>query len=283
VIAAIRDEESYPPDLPWRDAATADDAQMERLKRSKFLRKHGKTDHRAQSLANRLGSCEAEQRCLSGACPECGRLFQRWFVRFSKTFISEHIVRPGHDLVAVSIVPWTPAPGLGQLHTVGVVNLQRRLKDALKKADLDVALGAIDFSYNEDCNEKYLPFWCPHFYLIISTADKKTLGKRLRKSFLKCEEISRPVKISRFRNNAYRRSYALKMDFRRRVGYDGRGDEGQSRRSRKPRPRRQRLRAAERLELFGYLDKIGLAGRIIFLGGKPVVSSSRVTIERCRC
>jgi hypothetical protein len=139
VIAAINDESRYPPDRLWKKEPTAEFAYHERLKRIKFLRKYSKTDPKAAVLAHRLETCELDQRCLSGACPECGRLFQRWFVRRSKKFIAKHISRPKQELVAVSIVPWTPIVRPGQLLTVDVVNLQRRLKYTLKKADLDVA------------------------------------------------------------------------------------------------------------------------------------------------
>src|SRR5258707_13773620 len=125
-IAAINDESRYPPDRLSKKEPTAEFAYKERVKRIKFLRKHGKTDPKAAVLAHRLESCESDQRCLSGACPECGRLFQRWFVRRSKKFIAKHISRPNHELVAVSIVPSSPAAGLDQLLTVDVVNLQRR-------------------------------------------------------------------------------------------------------------------------------------------------------------
>jgi len=158
VIAAINDESRYPPDPLWKKEPTAEFTHEERLRRIKFLRKHSNTDPKAEAVADRLESCEPDQRCLSGACPECGRLFQRWFVRRSKKFIAKRNSRPKHELVAVSIVPSSPAAGPGQLLTVDVVNLQRRLKYALKKADLDVALGAIDFSFNEDHEQKYLSF-----------------------------------------------------------------------------------------------------------------------------
>jgi hypothetical protein len=208
VIAAIKDESRYRPDRLWKNEPTAELDYHERLKRIKFLRKHSKTDPKAV-LAHRLETCEPDHRCLSGACPECGRLFQRWFVRRSKKFIAKHISRPNHELVAVSIVPSSPAAGLGHLLTVDVVNLQRRLKYTLNKTDLDVALGGIDFSFNEDHEQKHLPFWSPHFYLITSTKHKKTLSKKLCKLFSKTEEIPRPVQITSFKNKAFRRSYAL--------------------------------------------------------------------------
>jgi hypothetical protein len=280
VIAAINDESRYLPDRLWKKEPTVEFAYHERLKRIKFLRKHGKTDPKAAVVARRLGSCESDQRCLSGACPECGRLFQRWFVRRSKKFIAKHIFRPKHDLVAVSIVPWGPTVGLGQLLKVNVGNLQRRLKYTLKKADLDIALGGIDFSFNEDYEQKYLPFWSPHFYLITSTADKAILKKSLFKLFSKTKEIPRPIKISPFRNKADRRSYTLKMNFRRRIGYwEIKNIKGKIRKCRNT--SRDKLRAAERVELFVYLDLIGFADRVFFLSAKPVVKGQSVKIETC--
>ena len=280
VIAAIKDESRYPPDRLWKKEPTAEFAREERVRRTKFLSKHSNADPKATVLAHRLESCEPGQRCLSGACPECGRLLQRWFVRRSRKFIAKHISRPEHDLVAVSIVPSSPAAGLGQLLTVDIVNLQRRLKYTLKKADLDVALGAIDFSFNEDHEQKYLPFWSPHFYLITSTKEKAVLRKKLCKLFPKTDEIPRPVKISLFRNKARRRSYALKMNFRRRIGYhEIKNQNGRIRKCRNT--SHDKLRAAERLELFIYLDRIGFADRVFFLSAKPVVKGQSVKIERC--
>lgn len=280
VIAAISDESRYPSERLWRKEPTAEFAHEERLRRIKFLRKHGKTDAKAAALAHRLQSCEPDQRCLSGACPECGRLLQRWFVRGSRKFIAKHMSRPKHELVAVCIVPWSPAAGLGQLLTINVENLQRRLKYALNKADLDDALGGIDVSFNEDHEQKYLPFWSPHFYLITSTKEKAVLKKKLRKLFSKTKEIPRPVKITSFKNKARRRSYALKMNFKRRIGYiDIKKENVKIRKCRNT--SYDKLRAAERLELFMYLDKIGLADRVFFLSAKPVVKGQSVKIDRC--
>jgi hypothetical protein len=280
VIAAINDESRYPPDRLWRKEPTEEFAYEERLRRIKFLRKYAKKDSRAIFIAHRLESCEPDQRCLSGACPECGRLFQRWFVRRSKKFIAKHISCPNYELVAISIVPWTPIVRPGQLRTVDIPNLQRRLKYTLNKAGLDIALGGIDFSFNDDHEQKYLPFWSPHFYLITSTADKATLKKKLCKLFSKAKEIPHPVQIKSFKNKAYGRSYALKMDFRRRIGYSEiKKIEEKIRKCRNT--SHDKLRTVERLELFIYLDQIGFADRVFLLSAKPVVKGQGVKIERC--
>jgi hypothetical protein len=201
-------------------------------------------------------------------------------VRRSKKFIAEQIDNKGRELVAINIVPCIPMAQLGQLNSVDITNLQRRLKYKLKQAKITVALGGIDFSFNEDRGAKYPSFWCPHFYLITSTEDKKKLSKTLRELFRESDIVPRPVKISRFKNTARRLSYALKMNFKRRIGYhETKNKNGKIRSCRNT--SRDKLRAAERLELFIYLDKIGLAHRVIFWGAKPVVKSSRVKIEKC--
>ncbi len=280
VIAAINDESRYPPNRLWKKEPTAEFAREERVRRIKFLSKHSNTDPRAAVLAHRLESCEPDQRCLSGACPECGRLLQRWFVRRSKKFIAKQISRPKHELVAVSVVPFDFLVRPGYLSALNMRNFIRREKVKLKNAGVDVALGAIDFSFNEDYEQKYLPFWSPHFYLITSTDHRKTLSKKLCKLFSKTKEIPHPVQIKSFENIARRRSYALKMDFRRRIGYSEiKKIEEKIRKCRNT--SRDKLRAVERLELLIYLDRIGFADRVFFLSAKPVMKGQSVKIETC--
>ena len=101
MIAAINDESRYSPDRLWKKGPTANHAEQERLKRIKFLRKHGETNPNASKVADRLESCEPEQRCLSGACPECGRLLQRWLGRRSKKFIAKNILHPKRELIGL--------------------------------------------------------------------------------------------------------------------------------------------------------------------------------------
>jgi hypothetical protein len=204
---------------------------------------------------------------------------QRCFVRRSKKFIAEHIDNESRELVAINIVPCIPIVEPGQLQTIDIVKLQRRLKYALNAVGVGTAIGGIDFSFNEDREGKYPPFWCPHFYLI-TTENKKKLGDKLRQIYLKSDEVPRPVKISSFKNIARRRSYAFKMYFERRTGYlDTKNQNGKIRKCRNT--SKGKLRAAERLELYTYLDKIGFAGRVIFRSAKPVVKSPRVKIEKC--
>src|SRR4051812_46328213 len=63
-----------------RPAQTADEAYDERLQHVRRLHRHAPHNLAVQALANRLDSCAPHQRCMSAACPECGRATTRWFV-----------------------------------------------------------------------------------------------------------------------------------------------------------------------------------------------------------
>lgn len=63
-----------------RPCMNAGRAAEQRKKTIKLLTRHAPTDPRADRVRRRLQSCTADRRCLSGACPECLRAYQRWFV-----------------------------------------------------------------------------------------------------------------------------------------------------------------------------------------------------------
>src|SRR5205823_12386769 len=220
VIKAIEDESRRSSGPLWEQAPSASDAYEERCRLVRFLRKFSKFEPRAISVADRLGACEPTTRCLSGACPECGRLFQRWFVRRSRRFIAHSFNDfSSEDLVAISIVPTRPIVRLGQLIGFSISNLQRRLKWALNRANIEWALGGIDISLNEDRDGKYKPFWSIHHYIVAAPDNEEEIKAILRELFHATKRVPRPIKISSFENSSRRRSYALKMRFGRRIGY----------------------------------------------------------------
>jgi hypothetical protein len=279
VIAAIEREKKRDQKQLWRKEPSKLSVQQERMRRVRFLRKHSLHHVRAGVVADRLDACEPRNRCFSGACPECCRLFQRAIVRSSKHFIST-LQSPNQELVAITIVQRTAIRSPGQLHSLSISNMQRQLKYALDKLGITAAIGGIDFSYNEDYDVGYSPFWCPHFYLITATKDRGELSRELRKLFRPTVDIPKPFRVRRFQNVGYRRSYAWKMNFERRIGYTEikKYKGGHYRKYRNT--RRDDLRAIERLELFIHLNDIGLASRIIFVGAKPIVYSAELRIAR---
>jgi hypothetical protein len=248
---------------PSKDAVEED-----RLKLIRFLRNHGKNNSEALRVAQRLEDCCPKHRCLSGACPECGRLLQRAWVHESRKLISSLEVE-GTELVALSLILPNSTVALGAPKSFDLKNMQRRLKSRLDDAEVDAAIGSIDFSFNDDEDGEYQGSWCPHVYLITSTADRRQLRRKL--SGFECsKEIPRPKKIIRFENTARRRLYSMKMNFERRIGYDDRKiRNGKIQDCRNTRT--DRLRALERHELLLFLDQIGFAERAIFRFVKPVI------------
>jgi hypothetical protein len=279
VQKAIAEEEQKPNERLWRGERSAECRLNERLSLIRVFRKYQKSRPIFKCIADRLELCERNNRCCSGACPECARLLQRSFVRKSKRLICEAVGKDGHSLVAISIIPAKATIGPGKLHTLDIGNLRRRLGYALAKAGIGVAIGAIDFSFNEDEEGKYKPYWSAHYYVITSVANKSRVRKLLKRLFASGRRIPRPVKISAFDNTSRRRSYAFKTQFNRRIGIDAikKGKDSIVRNCRNT--SKQRLRAAERLELYAYLDQIGLAERFIFRRVKPVIKSTKVKLE----
>ena len=268
IAAAIKAEPRKSPHQLWKGEPSKDDVKEDRLKRIKFLRNH-RSNVEALRLAERLEGCCPKHRCLSGACPECGRLLQRAWVRESGRLIRS-MSGQGDELVALSLVLPNSVVAQGDLKSFDVRNMQRRLKSRLDDADIDVAIGAIDFSFNEDEQGKYPGFWCPHAYVIAATENRHRLAARLN-GFRTSPEIPHPTKVTPFKNTADRRSYAMKMHFARRIGYDDQRiqNNGKIRYFRNTRP--DRLRAIERLELMLFLDQIGFGERAIFRFVKPVI------------
>ena len=266
----------------WKKEPTAEYQFNERLRRIRFLRKYGKKDPELLLIADCLEQCEPRNRCCSGACPECSRLFQRFYVRHSKKPIRDIIAREGKELIGICIIPSSPLVRHGQLKYFSIANFQRRIKTALDAANVKSGIGGVDFSFNEDREKKWQPFICQHIYLIASTDDREKPRRNLQKIFPKIDEVNRPIKLPLFHNNAYRRSYSLKMIFKRRISYY---------KMRKEKPTKSRntstdkLRVDQRIELFKYLHKIGLAARIIFRGlnqKSPVQKCDFARHERIR-
>ena len=278
VPKAIAKEDQKPRTQLWKGEPSEDDQSPERLRIVRLFRKYESEYPSLKLIADRLNQCRLENRCCSGACLECRRFLQRWFVRKSKSLIDSVIDKRDQRLVAISIIPARPIVRPGELTRFSLFDLQQRLKFALKKIGLEAVIGGIDISFNEDRDGKYPQFWCIHIYVIASVENKGRVKRLLKKIYKPDARIPRPVKMSEFNNSARRRSYAFKTEFIRRIGYDEIKPSGRACRN----TSRDKLRAKERLELFRYLAECGLASRLIFRGAKPVVSSHRVSIHGCK-
>ena len=261
VVKAIAEESKKPPDRMWKNEPSAEKIFDEQLKRIRFLRKHGKTDPTLIVIADCLDQCEKRNRCYSGACLECGRLFQQFYVRRSKQVIRDIIAPEGKELIGICIIPSSRPVRPGQLNHFSIGNFQRRIKAALDTAGVKTGIGGIDFSFNEDRDQRWRPFICPHIYLIACTDDREKLRRTLKTIFPKTIEVHRPIKLPLFQNNAYRRSYSLKMIFNLRISYYKKRKGNPAKKSRNT--SNDDLRVDQRIELFKYLHEIGFAENYI--------------------
>lgn len=278
IVKAITEESRNPPDKLWKGEPSAETISDEQLKRIRFLRKHGKTDSELNSIADCLDQCKKGNPCCSGACPQCSRLFQRFYVRQSRKPIQDIIAREGKELIGICIIPSSPLVRPGQLKNFSIANFQRRIKAALDIAGVKCAIGGIDFSFNEDRENEWQPFICPHIYLITSTDDREKLHQALETIFPETDEVKRPIKLPLFHNNAYRRSYSLKMIFKLRISYYKMRKDNPTKKSKNT--SNDDLRVDQRIELYRYLHQIGLAARVIFRGIKPEISNSKVRFRK---
>ena len=254
VIKAITEESRNSPDKLWKGEPSAETISEEQLKRLRFLRKHEKSDSELNSNADFLELCEPRNPCCSGACPQCSRLFQRFYVRQSRKPIQDIIAREGKQLIGICIIPSFPLVRPGQLKNFSIANFQRRIKAALDTANVKSGIGGVDFSSNEDRDQQWQPFICPHIYLIASTDDREKLRRTLKMIFQKSVEVHRPIKLPLFKNNTYRRSYSLKMIFKLRISYYKNRKDNPTKKCRNT--SNDKLRVDQRIELYRYLHQI---------------------------
>lgn len=66
------------PSFAWGE--TAEDAVSAAVSTISFLRKWSKQDPSLLLIKERLETCKLRKRCMSPACPMCGRAYQRAFV-----------------------------------------------------------------------------------------------------------------------------------------------------------------------------------------------------------
>jgi hypothetical protein len=89
-----------------RPCISAERAIESRKRAIKLLKRHGANDPRATCVRKRLEACAPDQRCLSGACPECHRAYQRWFVAEVNGLLQSE----NRSFRVVSIVPQDSTP-----------------------------------------------------------------------------------------------------------------------------------------------------------------------------
>ena len=253
-----------------KPAKTSQQARKERRQLVKILRRHGKGNDSALRLADILESCSKNHRCLSGACPECARAFQRWFVSVASSVVS----RKKH-WYAVSVVWRDHRFAEGKLDPDTMFQrLRRHLRFSLKAAGIRQAIGGFDISMNEHENGKFVPHWRPHAWILVTTKNPRRLRKHLKTRFPASKRVRRPLRIVRYDGSPTALAYALKTDFSRRVSLPRKrkSDSITTRRNTRNRP----LRSTQKVELALALHRAGLADRVFQFGRASILNNDNV-------
>jgi hypothetical protein len=259
-------------DPSWQGAPTGEQAEERRLFCAKRLRRF-----EALELAARLKVCRPGERCGSGACPECGRAFQRWFVHSTTALISAS--DSSGDLVSVSIVPPKARAPSFDITTLSLADSIAAVTQALEdSSDIEWMVGGIDVSLNDDTQKGLQREWQPQLYGIAMVKDRDALRSQLRSIFERTNDVSRPVQIKTCDGSARVISYAYKTEFVERIAYYA--PISRKRKSRKCwMTRKVSLRPRDHARLMEWLDSVGLAQRLFLFQVQTVKAMSGVTLK----
>ncbi len=242
-----------------RPCKTAAEVQIERRKTVKRLRRFGKENSEALALASRLEACAPRQRCGSGACPECARAWQRWFVIAIRDFLESEPRRPVTVLNPIHVSGKIEPGSLGDKDVLK--NAKKAIITALNDARIPGGAFGLDISFNEDRDGGFEPHWQLHLRGLIVGRISKRRKSEFWSHFPKSSEIPKPRRSGEWDGDLCGIAYSMKPQFWRRQGYH---DEKEHRTSRNTRGRP--LRGVEAVELALFLDSIGFRPRLM-LGG----------------
>lgn len=259
-----------------RPAKTSKEAEGERRKLVKALRRHGRGNEAALRLADKMAACLPGRRCLSGGCPECMRAMQRLFVATCGSLIRRSDV----SMTAVSVVFRRAGIAEGKLAQTGDVFsiVSPTLRAALRAAAVRQAVGGFDISANEHAEQRFAPHYRPHAWIIVPASQMARGDKAFRERFPASRTVRRPVRLQKFDGDLRGLAYAVKTDFVRRISLPRKAlaDGGATRRNTRDRP----LLGRQRVEIALALDRVGLGARIFLHGLRMVKTADNVRIVR---
>jgi hypothetical protein len=254
----------------WSDAVSQPEAVKERNKLCRFLFKHAFVKSELRRIAQRVECCSPDDRCQRGVCPECGRALQRFLVSECQPLL----VRKS---VCVASIIDSQMSNRGDLSHFSASGLINRVKTLLRANGVELAVGGIDFSFNQDERRTFRSHWCGHLWLLLPSCNRELWEPALRKANPASDTTPRPVKVLEWDGHNKALAYAFKTTFKRRisvnkkkrsVGRSGRNTSGQD------------LRVSERIPLYQYLDSVGLHSRVFLLGARPTMTDQGISIVK---
>ena len=281
LIARVLADEQYYGDGPptWPGAPTSNDAKKARKRYIKRLLRFIPDFGEVKKLAKILARCKKGRRCMSGACPECGRAFQRFFVfEVSKLATSTS----QRELASISIAFPNDRVSEDRLNALQATSMKRALSEAIKEADgIAWMLGGIDLSLNDDTQKKLDIGWQPQFYGFADVANPHSLSTVLRGTYSPTKRAPRPVQIKECDGSARAISYGFKTDFVRRIAYRTKVGPPENRRK-CWHTRKVSLRPVEHVRAMFWLHRIGLAGRLFLRGVRMTRRKNGVALAQIK-
>ena len=236
---------AYPPD----GFETSADAE-ERRRRLIHILKSGGNDQR--QLARKLARCRKEDRCRSGSCPSCLRLFRLVFLREGLQVLESRT-----SWVRASILPRAMAVPQGKLHHLSLARIVKTTRKRLERClpDRTLVLGGVDISLNTTNNAD--PIWQGHLYLLIESKVTLAFKQRARNAFPAEPSAKRPYNFRQVGSHRKPLTYCIKPVFARRSQYVAKG---------KSHVTDQPLSSKQVAELALFLDQYAIGDRLILKG-----------------
>ena len=278
VREVLANERWYDDGAPrWANAKSARKTRQDRCRLVMALIKYGTSLQDVGApllvLADRIRSCLEFMRCMSAACPCCSRAMQRYLVSQWDKLLCEEF--PQYQSVQMLSLIWESHL---TLNDVSLEAVQQRAKRLLKEAGIEYLFGGIDISFNQETS-KSDGVWCIHFWLAVPSNDVLTWKKELKRLYRSQDGTSRPILVKKFDGNLAGLAYAYKPTFKRRVGYaQTKTINGETRIC--SNTSEQPLRVFEHLQLLQFLDKQGLASRVVLMGARPTRVQTGIAITK---
>jgi hypothetical protein len=264
----------------WHRAPASEEAAQKRLAYIKRLRRFADTLRSATATANRLAACEPRDRCMSGACPECTRAFQRWFVHSTER-LSKGRSSDG-ELVTASIVFPNGRVPVGAMDTLDTLNSKRTVTRSIERSPVvDWMVGGIDISLSDDTQKNSGTGWQLQLYGIAMVKDRTAFSSLLKAQFRRTASISRPVQTKAYDGSPEAISYAFKTEFVRRIAYRGQTSTNGKRRECWM-TRKVSLPPIDHADLLVRLDFLGLAQRLYLRGVRMTMTHNGVALAKVK-
>jgi hypothetical protein len=226
------------------------DAKKRRAQKIRIL-SQGEKDQ--QRLAAKLRRCRKDNRCDSGACDVCLRLYRLRLLRQTSPVLASRL-----HWTRASVVPAGFLLSLGELANVELKALGEMIDKRLERSSLRrrIVLAGIDISLNLQDNK--IIGWQLHLYILVEGENTLRLREAIKAAFPPEPNAPIPYDFDEVNAPSNCVTYLFKAIFKRRSRYTNANG--------RPRTKRQPLKGPELRELLEFLDHHRVGERLIFRG-----------------